>query len=106
MTIAQSRVKSSPTDPTINFVNALLERARKAIINHDAGVIASRIRAMRSMRFPVTRKTKTGLQAPRAHRSHACVRRATTDSGSSSSDQDPEPPHLYSLPGVEFGGAI
>jgi hypothetical protein len=99
MTIAQSRVKSSPIDPTINFVNALLQRARKAIINHDAGVIASRIRAMRSMRFPVTGKTKTGLQAPRAHRSHACARRATADSGSGG-DPDPEPPHRATLGGA------
>ncbi len=107
MIIDKSCKKSSITDPTMNFVNALLQRARKAVITHDTGVIAARIRAMRSLRFPVARKTKTGLQAPRARRSHACARRATADSGSGGSDPDPEPPHhIYSLRFPIFGGAI
>ena len=107
MTIDQSRKKSSPTDPTMNFVNALLQRARSGIIRHDAKAIAGRLRALRALRFPIARKPKT-LRAPRAPRSHSCVRRATADSGSSGSDPDPEPPHrahhIYSLP--TLGGAL
>ena len=98
MTIDQSRKKSSPTDPTMNFVNALLQRARKAIITHDTKIITSSIARMRSLRFPSARKPKP-LRAPRAHRSHACVRRATADSGSGG-DPDPEPPHRATLGGA------
>lgn len=107
MTIDQSRKKSSPTDPTMNFVNALLQRARKAIITHDTKIITSSIARMRSLRFPSARKPKI-LRAPRARRSHACARQATTDSGAGGSDPEPEPPHrahhIYSLP--TLGGAL
>ena len=107
MTIDQSRKKSSPTDPTMNFVNALLQRARKAIITHDTNIITSRITRMRSLRFP-TQRPRTHAPA-RARRSPASVRRVTADSGSGG-DPDPEPrrpnAYIYNLPEASFGGAL
>jgi hypothetical protein len=110
MTIDYSYSKSSPKDRVMDTVKSLMQRARKAVITHDTQVIASRIRALRSLRFPT--------QRPRAHspagarRSPASVRRETVDSGGSGGDPDPEPlrsphPYIYNLPAAALvGGAL
>ena len=104
MTIDHSRNKSSPADPTMTFVQSLLQRARTGIIKHDAKAIVTRLRALRSLRFP-TQRPRTHSPA-RARRSPASLRRAAADSGGLT-DPDPEPrrtPHTYSLPAM-IGGA-
>ena len=89
MTIDKSAQKSSP-DPTMDTVQRLLARARKAVVQHDAKVIIKRIQAMRAKRFPSIKKVPEGrrqirVRAQRTPASHK------TDSGGST-DPDPEPP--------------
>ena len=110
MTIDHSCNKSSPKDRVMDTIKSLMQRARKAVITHDTQVIASRIRAMRSLRFP-TQKPRTHTPV-RAHRSPASIRRAAADSGGSSEDPEPEPrrtphPYIYNLPAAALvGGAL
>ena len=96
MTIDNSHKKTSPadsTDPTMDFVNSLLRRARKAVVTHDAKVITQRIQALRAKRSPSIKKVPEGrrqirVRAQRTPASHK------TDSGGNT-DPDPEPPRPH-----------
>jgi hypothetical protein len=105
-TVAQRRKNTTPNDPTMDFVQNLLRRARKAVVTHDARVITQRIQAMRAKRFHSIKKVPEGRTQVRVRAQRTPSSHKTDSGGSNDPDPDPEPPRPRPRNRRNSGGAL